>query len=103
MWILVIILGLLLTASGIGIFYILKAALKISQQNQAWENFYEDTLEDTESVIDMLDQIMNRRQLISDDPDVQNIYRVLLVLHDILIGYTNAKDRKSRESKGQES
>jgi hypothetical protein len=103
MLILVFILTVLLVASGVGMYYVVKAAIEISQQNQAWENFYDDSLEDIGSVVQMLDELMNRRQMISDDPDIQNVYRVVVILHDILVGYIDAKDRKPGSGKGKES
>lgn len=76
-----------------------RAALKISRLVQAYETFFEDTLEDVNSVIEMMDTLKNRRQMLSDDPDVQNIYRVVVILHDILVGYRDAtkKERKEKE------
>jgi hypothetical protein len=76
-----------------------KASLTVSRQVQAYEEFYNSSLEDIESVINMLDTLMSRRQLVSDDPDVQNIYRVIVILHDILLGYRNAWKSEERKKK----
>lgn len=57
-----------------------------------YNEFYSDTLEDVASVLNMMDDLM-KRQVITDDPDVQNFYRIVQVLHDVLIGYTNAGNR----------
>ena len=68
-----------------------------------YEKFYEDTLEDFNSVINMLDTLMTKRQMLSDDDDVQNFMRVVSILHDIVVGYTNARsdgkeeDRKEKD------
>jgi predicted PurR-regulated permease PerM len=77
-----------------------RASVKISRQVQAYEEFYNNSLEDIQSVVHMLDTLMNRRQMVSDDPDVQNIYRVVVILHDILVGYRNAW--KTQEGKEKE-
>jgi hypothetical protein len=78
----------------------IRAGLNTGKQLRAYEEFYNNTLDDIESVINMLDTLMNRRQMLSDDPDVQNIYRVVVILYDILIGYKNAtKKEKERKEK----
>ena len=101
MLILIVILVLMLVTLVIVCYKITKAAIRVSQQNQNWESFYDNSLEDVESVITMLDTLMNKRQLVSDDPDVQNTYRVVVILHDILAGYINAKTASGTE-KGKE-
>ena len=79
--------------------FVLRAALRKSREVQIYEQFYEDTLEDVESIVDMLDALMNRRQLISDDPDIQNVYRVVVILHDTLVGYRNATEKERKKEK----
>ena len=98
------ILTLLLSTICVILFILLvvmtKASLRISRQVQAYAEFYNNSVEDVKSVVDMLDALMNRRQLVSDDPDVQHLYRVVVILHDILIGYRNAwKKEEERKQK----
>jgi hypothetical protein len=57
-----------------------------------YNDFYFGTLDDVASVLNMIDDLM-KRQVITDDPDVQNFYRIVQILHDVLIGYTNAGNR----------
>lgn len=99
------ILTLLLSTICVIMFILLvvmiRASLKVSRQAQAYEEFYNNSLEDVQSVIKMLDDLMNRRQLVSDDPDVQNVFRVVVILHDILVGYRNAWKSEEERKKGQ--
>ena len=76
---------------------IIPVALRASNQIQNFENFFEDSLEDMASVLDMLDNLM-KRQTISDDSDVQNLYRVMGIAHDILLGYkNNGRNREAQK------
>lgn len=74
------------------------AGVRTSRQVQSYEEFYANTLEDVNSVIHMTGRLM-QRQLISDDPDVQNFHRVLTITHDTLLRYANAGREKEREGK----
>jgi predicted nucleic acid-binding Zn-ribbon protein len=82
-----------------------KMATDAGDKIRAWEQFYDNAIEDVNSVITMLDELMNKRQLISDDPEIQQVYRVVVILHDILIGYRDAKTKQedSTEERKQES
>lgn len=75
-----------------------KMATEAGQKIEAWENFFNDTLEDVQSIVEMLDKLMKHRQMIADDPDVQNLYKIMVILKDILIGYTNAKEEMPASS-----
>jgi len=77
------------------------AGVRTSRQAQAYEEFYANTLEDVNSVIHMTGRLM-QRQLISDDPDVQNFHRVLTITHDTLLRYAHAGRRAEREKKKEE-
>lgn len=70
---------------------------QVSRKVEGFEQFFEDTLEDVSGVIGMLDNLM-KRQTISDDPDVQNFYRVMTITHDVLLGYRDAKIKKERKN-----
>jgi len=74
------------------------SAIRMSRTVQSYEQFYSDTVEDIGSVANMLHDLMTRRQMLSDDPDVQNIQKVVVIAHDIVSGYLNAskKERKER-------
>jgi hypothetical protein len=75
-----------------------KMATEAGQKIEAWENFFSDSLEDVQSVLDMLDALMKHRQMMADDADVQHLYKIIVILRDILTEYTNAKDRKPEDS-----
>lgn len=78
---------------GVFIYY----GIKASRLVQEYETFYNSTLDDVDSAIVMLDTLITRRQLLSDDPDVQNVYKVIVIIHDILLGYHNATGRNKRK------
>lgn len=67
-----------------------------------YEEFYNSTLEDISEVLDLLDNLMNKRQMLSDDPDVQNIARVLAISHDILLGYINVRNEEEKRPEEQQ-
>ena len=77
------------------------AGVRTSRQVQSYEEFYANTLEDINSVLDMTNRLMNR-QLISDDPDVQNFHRVLTITHDTLLRYAHAGRETERKEEKEE-
>lgn len=70
-----------------------------------YEEFYNSTLEDIGEVVDMLDKLVGKRQMLSDDPDVQNLLRIIAIAHDTLLGYINVKlpEEESDKKKEEES
>jgi hypothetical protein len=56
-----------------------------------YEEFYNSTVGDIGEIVDSLREIVGKRQMLSDDPDVQNLVRLLSIAHDTLLGYINAK------------
>lgn len=56
-----------------------------------YEDFYSSTVGDIGEVVDKLGEIVGKRQMLSDDPDVQNLLRLIAIAHDTLLGYINAK------------
>lgn len=76
---------------------LIPTVLSVSREIENFGQFYEDTIEDVDSVIKMLNEL-TKRQTISDDPDVQNFYRIMAITHDTLLGYRNAgRERKEKE------
>ena len=71
---------------------VVKMASEAGEKIQAWEDFFSSTLEDVQSVVTLLDNLMKHRQLIADDPDIQNLFKVMVILKDVLVGYINAKN-----------
>lgn len=80
----------------------LRLAMKASRTISNYENFYDSTLSDVDSVLEMLDGLMARRRVVADDPDVQNVYRVIGITRDILTGYTNAGLGKRKDGKQEQ-
>ena len=76
--------------------FLLKRSVDI---NNSYVEFYENTLMDVEAVIALLEELMHKRQLITDDPDIRNLYRVLGLIRDVLAGYSNAI-KKSDKKRG---
>jgi len=72
------------------------AVASASKQLDEFEDFYQNTIEDVDSVLEMLSKLM-KRKIISDDPDIQNFYKVMGIAHDTLAGYRNAKGRGKEE------
>jgi uncharacterized protein YoxC len=97
MVLLIILCALLLVLVGF-LGFLLKKSLERSRH---FEDFYESTLDDVEVVIESFNDLMKRRQLISDDPDVKNLYRSVTIFHGILVGYANA--RKQPKQRGTSS
>ena len=98
-----LILTLLVVALSIALATFVRVAITKDRQVRAYEEFYASTIDDVEAAIRVFDQLTNRRQLLSDDPDVQNIHRVMEIMHDILIGYINIYDRKQDPSGRREA
>jgi len=56
-----------------------------------YEEFYSLTVGDIGEIVDTLGSLVKKRQVLSDDADVQNLVRLLAIAHDTLLGYINAK------------
>ena len=90
MILLIIVCILLLALSGF-LFFLLNKAIKITK---LYEAFYKSTIDDVDAVIESLEELMYRRQLLSDDPDVRKTYKTISILRDILAGYSDAFNRQ---------
>jgi len=68
-----------------------------------YEGFYNSTIGDIGQIVDALENLVKKRQMLSDDPDVQNLIRLISIAHDTLLGYIDAKVSKEEraEEKGQ--
>lgn len=89
----IVLLSLVCVILSIGLVAFVRVGLQAVRLNKAYEEFYNSTLDDADATLKMLDVLMNRRQLLSDDPDVQNMYRLFGIFHDIVAGYVNAGKR----------
>lgn len=61
-----------------------------------YEEFYEYTIDDVDAIIENLEDLMHRRQIVSDDPDVRKLYKTISIFRDTLIGYRNAANNYPR-------
>jgi len=94
------VLSIFLFLSVVFNIFVFSLAVKQAKLRNEFELFYLDTIDDVSSVIQMLDKLLER-QFLSDDSDVQNLYRIIAITHDILIGYVNAgiSPRESKRTK----
>lgn len=81
------------------LFIVTRKGIESSILNDAWEEFYDSTIQDTSDVITFLENLMKERQIISDDPDVQRVLRSMKIMHDILMSYVNVGSRREEEKK----
>ena len=56
-----------------------------------YEDFFNSTVGDIGEIVDTLKAVVGKRQMLSDDPDVQNLIRILAIAHDTLLSYVNAR------------
>lgn len=76
---------------------LIRASLKVSRQVQMWEKFYESSIEDVDSTLGALNKLVSRRNLLSNDPDVQNMCQIITIIRDILIGYQSANGERKEQ------
>lgn len=90
MILLIIVCILLLSISGF-LFFLLNRAIKVTK---LYEAFYKSTIDDVDAVIESLEELMYKRQLLSDDPDIRKLYKTISILRDILAGYGDELNRQ---------
>lgn len=81
-WIVFLVALVIIFAALAGFFFL--ASLKATQRVQQLEYLFLDTLEDIQESANIFHQLVKRRSLLSDDPDIQRIQRVFGVTLDIL-------------------
>lgn len=98
-WILTSVLFVLLV-------FVLVAALATARRLRYLEELFYDSLEDLQHSASIFDTLVNRRSLLSNDPDVQQIKQVFGVTLDILgelIRYgQEIAERPPTEERGEE-
>jgi hypothetical protein len=80
------------------IIFLLSILARSGSKISEYELFYEDTISDVSETIRMLEGLM-KRDFVANDPDVQNVHRVIVIIHDILSGYINARRERREETK----
>lgn len=68
-----------------------------------YEDFYNSTVGDMGEIVDRVGELVKKRQMLSDDPDVQNLVRLLAIAHNTLLRYINAKSSKRNNESGTEA
>ena len=63
-----------------------------------YEDFYNSTIGDIGQIVDALENLIKKRQMLSDDSDVQNLIRLVSIAHDTLLGYIDAKVSKEERT-----
>lgn len=75
-------------ATTITFFYISYRAVRLNSQ---YEEFYNETSSDIEAIVESLNTILKKRQILSEDPDVQNLIRGMVIARNIISGYVNVR------------
>lgn len=81
---------------------------KASRRIERHELFFRDTVVDIDHSRNIFDQLVNRREYLAENPDIQQIQRVFAVTLDILTGYLNdgrkffRKEERKKEKKEEE-
>ena len=76
---------------------LLGAAIKTSRQVQTYEEFYEDSLKYFDEILIMLNDLSGRSQIISDDPEIQMLVKIIFDLKNNILGYKSATKEKEKE------
>lgn len=83
-----IVLCVVLAATVGFFFYISYRSVMLNRQ---YEDFYSQSVEEISSVLDSLNTIIKKRQILSDDADVQNLIRGMTIARDIIENYSNIR------------
>ncbi len=62
-------------------------AVRASRRIERYEYFFRDTVVDIDHTRNIFDQLVNKREYLADNPDIQQIQKVFAVTLDILQGY----------------
>jgi hypothetical protein len=69
------------------LYYSLKKNIQAGQQLLLYDEFFNSSLNDVQEVIIYLDKL-SKRELVSQDPDIITLKKTIVILKNILIGYT---------------
>jgi small nuclear ribonucleoprotein (snRNP)-like protein len=72
------------------LYYSLKKNAQAGQQLIEYDEFFNASLNDVQEVIDYLEKL-SKRELVSQDPDVINLKKTIVILRDVLRGYAQGK------------
>ena len=65
---------------------LINKGVQAGKQLTAYDMFFNSTLEDVQEVLEYLNKLM-KRELVSQDPDVKNLKKTIVILRDVLVGY----------------
>jgi hypothetical protein len=66
--------------------------------NRQYEDFYADSVEEISSVLNSLNTIIKKRQILSDDADVQNLIKGMTIARDIIENYSSIRNATTTTS-----
>lgn len=82
----------LFIALAVFFFFVSYKSVKL---NREYELFYTETTEEINSVLAGINNILTKRQILSDDVDVQNLIRGMAIARDIINDYVTVRNRKA--------
>ena len=78
-------------------------SVKASRRIERYEYFFRDTIVDIDHARHLFDQLVNKREYLADNPDIQQIQRVFAIVLEILSGYLNEGRQLSKNQKEKET
>lgn len=85
---------ILLLLSSFSVFALYKS-LKL---NRAYEEFYNSSLEDLSNIAEAMNLIANKRPLLVEDPDVENLIKGVNLSRDIVAQYSDIRNNVQKET-----
>jgi len=73
----------------------IKKNVEAGKQLNSYDEFYNSTIEDVDEIVNYIDVLM-KREMISLDPDIQNIRKAMEILRNILGDYGNENNKKEK-------
>ncbi len=99
MWILFLITTMIFLATTV---LFMNKGVQAVERAQQYENFFEDTVADLGLAHDQFQELLSKRPEFTGDPDIQNVHRLIAIVHDVLVGYLNVGKQKGKKKKKEE-
>ena len=90
-----IVLSVLLFVSVAANVFLLVATAKAGSQLRSYDSFYVSSVEEIDLVVSHLSRLLDR-DLLSNDPDVRNLNRMVVAARDILAEYSYGAKNKEK-------
>lgn len=71
---------------------------KSLEKSKIYEDFFFETSGEISSILNSFDIILKRKELLSEDPDIKNLIKGLLIARDIMSEYVKAAENQKRRS-----